>query len=371
MVIGIDGNEANVKSSVGVSVYTLELLKHFVTHANAQLQFVIYLRETPGPHMPDATQYFKYRIVPGKRLWRDVFFPLYLLFHKDIDMLFCPAHYIPRYCTIPTVVAIHDVAYEYFPDEFLKKDLYKLRNWTAHGLFHSRSAIAVSESTKRDIEKFYHTPADRVHVVYNGFKTYEDVDQLCAPEDVLSKYGLEKQKYFLYVGTLQPRKNIPVLIGAFAHIHEECPDLKLILAGRKGWLYDDIFKTVQELHLENIVLFPGYVPDEEIVHMYRQSVAYILPSLYEGFGIPVAEAMHQGCPVISSNSSSLPEVGGDACLYFEPTDQERLTEHMRMLHTNNELRNELITKGRAQAQKFSSKLMAEQTLQILIDTASK
>jgi len=132
MIIGVDGNEANVDLQVGVSIYTSELLRYFHTHASDKIRFLVYLRDLPKKSLPKETTFFKYKIIPGPIAWSQFFFPLYLNIMKDCDILFCPAHYSPRFCPVPIVLTIHDLSYYYYPEEFLKKDLYKLTHWTCY-----------------------------------------------------------------------------------------------------------------------------------------------------------------------------------------------------------------------------------------------
>lgn len=369
MVIGIDGNEANVQKSVGVSVYTSELLKYFSKQATKDLRFIVYLRIPRRKHLPRPSKYFEYKVIPSPRLWRDINFPLYLYTHRDIDVLFSPAHYTPRFSPVPVVVTIHDLAYEYFPHEFLKKDLYKLTNWTKHAVKQAEKVIVVSDNTKQDIIKHYGTKDEKIKIVHNGYKKYTDVAKKKKTVDVLKKYEVTKGEYLLYVGTLQPRKNISALIRAFAKVHAVRPYMKLIIAGKKGWLYHEFFSIADELNLTQAISFPGYVPDADLVHLFRGAGAYILPALYEGFGIPVLEAMYQGCPVIASNTASLPEIGGDACLYFDPRNEDELKDTIIKLMKSDDLRRKLIKAGKKRSKSFSSLKMAKETLAIIKNAA--
>lgn len=169
MIIGIDGNEANVREKVGVSVYTLELLRYFKKRASEKQKFVIYLRAEPQNDLPKENTFFRYEVIKSPALWRDIFLPAKLYTSIRPDVFFSPAHYTPRFCPVPTVVTIHDLAYEYYPEEFRKNDLIKLKNWTKHAVKNASQVIAVSENTKRDIIKFYKVPEEKIAVVYNGF----------------------------------------------------------------------------------------------------------------------------------------------------------------------------------------------------------
>jgi glycosyltransferase involved in cell wall biosynthesis len=364
MIIGVDGNEANVKKRVGVSVYTLNLLRYFQAHATKDMQFIVYLRSVPQTDLPKSTEYFTYKVVWGTFLWSQLFLPLHLWFYKlsgkVIDIIFSPAHYIPRFCPFKTAVTIHDLSYLYFPDEFLKKDLYQLKNWTEYALRKSAKIIAVSKTTKKDIMHEYAIPENKIEVVYNGYENVSSKSTALNPMPF---------PYFLYVGTIQPRKNLSLLIEAFSQFHSSHPTYKLIIAGKKGWLYESIFSQVKKLNLTDNVQFPGYVSNDEKINLYKHAVAFILPSLYEGFGIPLLEAMANGCPVLSSFSSSLPEIGGEACLYFDPKNSADLVEKMEYIIANRDHIKNLISAGKKRVEHFSWEETGENTFRILNLTA--
>lgn len=367
MIIGVDGNEANVREKVGVSVYTLKHLFYFQEHATQKLQFVIYLKKPPNNDLPDETPYFTYKVVHGSFMWSQFFLPFELFRNKftdkRIDVFFSPAHYAPRIAPCPTVVTIHDVAYLHYPDEFLKRDLYQLQNWTRYSINNASKVISVSKTTKKDVMSFYKIPEKKIEVVYNGFE--KEIDDEAIPSDMSEIDRKIISPYILYVGTIQPRKNIIALIRAFSLLHKTNPGLNLVITGKKGWLFDQIFKEARELYLENKIIFTGYVSDEELVYLYRKAFCFVLPSFYEGFGIPVLEAMSFGCPVVSSFSSSLPEVGGEAALYFDPADYKDLADKLNMLASSVKLRQELIRKGKERIKQFSWHTCAEETLKII------
>ncbi|MBI1863086.1 glycosyltransferase family 4 protein [Candidatus Microgenomates bacterium] len=363
MIIAIDGNEANVEKQVGVSVYTTRLLEYFHKTASDKQRFIIFLKRPVQPHMPLENDYFQYRILTPPFAWSRLALPLYLRSRRDIDVFFTPAHYAPRTGSIPSVVTIHDLSYFYYPDDFLQRDLYKLRNWTEYSIQHAAHLIAVSESTKKDIIKFYSIPDENISVVHNGFEktTVQNTQQL--PHD------LDSHPFILMVGTLQPRKNIATVIRAFAKFRKHYRTHKLVIVGKTGWLYDDLFKLTSELDLLDYVIFAGYVADDELASYYKKAFCYVMASFYEGFGIPVLEAMSYDCPVISSNTSSLPEVGGDAALYFDPKSEEDLVKSFIALARDKKLRGLLTERGRDRIKQFSWEQCARQTLSILKKTA--
>ncbi|MEK7109815.1 MAG: glycosyltransferase family 1 protein [Patescibacteria group bacterium] len=363
MKIGVDGNEANVEKRVGVSVYVLNLLKYFYKVASKEILFVVYLKNFPLSDLPKENKYFKYKIIKGKFLWSQIYLPLHLFFHKNINVYFSPAHYLPRYCPVPQVVTIHDLAYLYFPEDFTKKDLWQLKNWTNFSINKANQIIAVSKTTKKDIIKNYGVDETKVSVIYNG---YEKLSQkLKVKSQNLNSKVKSKQPFILYVGTIQPRKNLEILIDAFDKFIRTNKDFKLVIVGKKGWLYESIFEKVKSMNLENRIIFTGHVTDEDLIWYYKNAFCFVLPSLYEGFGIPVLEAMSYDCPTIISMTSSLPEIGGDASLYFDPKNSDDLLEKLITLYNNNELRKELISKGKQRIKDFSWEKCGKETLDVI------
>ncbi|PIZ64706.1 hypothetical protein CO051_05990 [Candidatus Roizmanbacteria bacterium CG_4_9_14_0_2_um_filter_39_13] len=363
MNIGIDGNEANVDNHVGVSVYTLELLKHFAKTNHKDIIFTIFLREEPKQSMPKAKENFVYEVVPAKMLWSQIFLPYHLLFRSDIDVFFAPAHYSPRFLKQPLVVTIHDLSFLKFPNEFRRRDLYKLTNWTKYSIQKARQIIGVSKTTKKDILQEYPISSEKIQVIYNGFTKYPETKN--SKSVIKREFGLSTNRYILHVGTLQPRKNIPTLIVAFKKFHELHPDFKLVLQGKKGWMFHEIFATVKALHMEESVCIPGYVSDEIESSLYQNAFCLAFPSLYEGFGLPILEAMSHSCPVIASHNASLPEIGGDACLYFDPKDSNDLNDKLEKLYGDKNLVTTLIAKGKKRIRDFSWKKCAKETLEVI------
>lgn len=366
MVIGVDGNEANVKKKVGVSVYTLNLLQYFKKNSSNNTRFIVYIKNPPNTDLPLPSKYFQYKLVSGKFLWSQIFLPIHLYRNKNIDVFFSPAHYTPRVCPVPTVVTIHDLAYLHYPDEFLKKDLIQLTLWTESSINAAKKIIAVSKTTKKDIIKSYGIADNKIDVVYNGYEKSVKVP----PPDWKTEFKI-KQPTILYVGTLQPRKNLSTLIKAFEKFKQIAPKFKMIFAGKKGWMYEKIFEEVSELGLDNDIFFSDYISDLQLMFLYKNVYCLVLPSFYEGFGIPILEAMGFGCPVISSFSSSLPEIGGDACLYFDPNNVYDLFEKLKLLKDNYEVRKELVNKGIKRVKDFSWEKCGAETLEIIKSAVNK
>lgn len=368
MKIAIDGNEANVKERVGVSVYTFQLLLYFQKISSKDTEFIVFLKNKPLKSLPLENEYFKYEIVSGSFLWSQISLPFKLyqnkFLKKKIDIFFSPAHYSPRLSPYKTIVTIHDLSYYYYPNEFLKKDLYKLKNWTKYSVNNAKNIIAVSKTTKKDIIKFYNIQEDKISVIYNGYekKIKHNINNING--FLKSRFNINNP-YIMHVGTLQPRKNIILLIKAFSKFKKTHWEYKLVLVGKKGWMFEDIFKQVKDLELQNDIIFTGYISNRELQMLYENAFCFVLPSFYEGFGIPILEAMSNNCPVISSFSSSLPEIGGNACLYFNPNNKNELVEKLNIMVKKPETRKGLINKGKERAKMFSWEKCSKETLELL------
>jgi glycosyltransferase involved in cell wall biosynthesis len=218
--------------------------------------------------------------------------------------------------------------------------------------------LADSDSTRSDVIELLGVSPDRVRVIYPGvdacFRRVQDTRLLA---DVRQRYHLP-ERFVLSVGTLQPRKNLARLIEAYAQARLDA-DVKLVIAGGTGWMYEGIFRRVEELRLQNEVYFPGYVVEEDLPALYSLADLFVFPSLYEGFGLPPLEAMACGTPVVTSNVSSLPEVVGDAALMVDPRDVEALANAMGQALGEPSLRTAMVQRGRAQAQGFTWARAAE------------
>ncbi len=366
MTIGIDGNEANVENRVGISEYAFELLTQFSSLKFSSLKFKIYLKDQPKGDLPAEDENWKYRVIGPRKLWTQIGLPLDLFIHKPKpDIFFSPTHYAPRFSPVPTAVSIMDVSYIHFPELFRKRDLYQLKNWTAYSVKNASIVFTISHFSKNAILEEYKIPEDKIIVTYPGVKKGIDSSKVRLGMDkIKKKYGISNE-YILFVGTLQPRKNIVRLIEAFKEIIKDKEKLQLIIIGKKGWLYDEILKAPKKYNIENNVKFLDFVTNEDLSSFYQNATCFVFPSLYEGFGLPILEAMQYDCPVITSNVSSLPEVGGEAVLYIDPLSSSDIAAKIRMIINDPKLRKELIEKGKKQVAKFSWEKTARETLSVL------
>lgn len=370
MIIGIDGNEANVKNKVGTGQYTYYLLGEWHNQARETQQFWVYLSTPPREEMPKETKYFRYLTFGPKKFWTQLALPIKLFLQRQKpDVFFSPAHYAPRFCPMPSVVTIHDLAYLTHPQEFKKRDLNQLKSWTRYSVKKADRVIAVSKNTKKDLEKFYDVKPDKITVVYNGFDNNRFHQHLSKTKikKTLSIYNISGD-YLVFLGTLQPRKNVTSLIKAMPKITKEHPNVKLVVIGKKGWLYSEIFSLVEKLNLKDQVIFTGFVPDEDVPYLLTGAQLFVLPSLYEGFGITVLEAMAVGTPVMASHVSSLPEVVGEAGILIEnPKNYAEIAQKANEVLENKDYANKLVEAGLKQSEKFSWTKCAKETLRVMTE----
>jgi glycosyltransferase involved in cell wall biosynthesis len=277
-----------------------------------------------------------------------------------------------------SVVTVHDLGYHYFPEAHTLSQNVYLRWSTRYNARSATRVVADSEATRQDLMRLYGIPAEKVVVVYpgrdEGLAPITDAVALAA---IRTRYGLTDD-YLLYVGTLHPRKNLVRLIQAFGGLLQvlasgatsRASGLQLALAGQKGWLYDEIWDQVDRLGLQNRVNLTGYVPEADLPGLLSGALAFVFPSLYEGFGLPVLESMACGTPVVCSNTSSLPEVAGEAALQVDPLDVEAWTGALHQIVTDTGLRSTLVERGLTQMRRFSWLRCAEETMHVLEDAAS-
>ncbi|MFH0863612.1 MAG: glycosyltransferase family 1 protein [Candidatus Gottesmanbacteria bacterium] len=367
MIIGIDGNEANVRNRVGVGRYAFELLKQFNELRINNYEFSIYLKNKPLDDLPKETSWWKYKVISPRKFWTQMGLPFNLFFDKPRpDIFFTPTHYAPRFCPCPGVISIMDLSFLYFPAMFKKSDLWQLTNWTAYSVKKATMILAISQASKDDIIKYYGVDEKKVMVTYPG---YNPQNMKHGTLNINEKYGIEGD-YILSVGTLQPRKNYIKLIEAFSTLNPN--PYTLVIVGKKGWMFADILAAPKKFKVENKVKFLDYVPDEDMPALYQNAKCFILISLYEGFGLPVLEAMNYGCPVIVSNASSLPEVVGDAGILVDPNKTDEIKNKLiTIFNLSAEERENIIQKGKIQASKFSWEKCAIETLNVLKELGAK
>lgn len=376
MTIGVNGNEANVTHRVGIGQYAFELIKHLHRIETAD-RFEIYLEADPLAGFPKESLSWKYKVLGSQSFWVPTKLQMELLSEKlkgeTPSVFFTPGHYSPFLMPTKSVISIMDMSFERFPEYFKRKDLYQLKYWTAASAKIAKKIITISNFSKSEICKIYNFPSEKVVVTYCGYDTNRFnpsvKNKKGKVKEILAKYKIN-QPYLFFLGTLQPRKNLPRLIEAFSLLKDNNHQLVvvgMINEGRGGWMNESIFETVKRLGFDDRVVFTGYVPDEEAPLLLAGSEAYILPSLYEGFGIPPIEAMATGVPAVVSRVSSLPEVCGEAAIYIEdPYSTKSIASAIqKVISQSDSERNNRIQTGISFVKRYNWNHTARQTLEVL------
>lgn len=263
-------------------------------------------------------------------------------------------YFIPLFCSCPIFCTIHDICFEHYSNIFTKKELLIQKLLIPYSAKHSQYIFTVSEHAKRDIVEHYNIPEEKVVVTYNAvnsnFRVLNEVE--LEEEQLRKRYSIGNSTVVLSVGNLQPRKNLPRLIKAFLKYKAKINrDIKLVIVGKKAWMYDDIMKA--SMGNSNAIIFTDYVENNDLVRLYNLAECFIYPSFFEGFGIPPLEAMACGTPVAVAAATSLPEVVGDAGIYFDPFSEDEIEEAIKQLLESQEIRNMLQRKAKDRVQKFS------------------
>ncbi len=300
---------------------------------------------------------------------------------EKLDVYHSPAYSFPLMYSGKTVVTVHDLAIfkhpEWFPKKFVSQ-FFSTKISVPQSLKKANKIIAVSENTKKDIQEIFKIPGEKIKVIYEGVEKRifpQRGEETCGVEnqiceiDLKSKYGL-RDDYILFLGTIEPRKNILALIKAFLDLAKSDKKIKqnyqLVIAGAKGWKYENIFAEINRTKKisKEIVKYIGYVPAKDKFSLIRFATCFVFPSFYEGFGLPVLEALSLGVPTITSNVSSLPEVAGEAAILINPNKIDEISKALKKVLADQNLRKELSKKGLAQAKKFSWEKCAKETIKV-------
>jgi glycosyltransferase involved in cell wall biosynthesis len=349
----------------GVSNYTEALLQH-LGEIDRQNHYTVYTTRGLGAQALGLPPNFRVRpsllptINPRVRIPWEQFLAPTLLRLNGADVFHGVLNVAPLFCPTPSVITIHDLAFLSFPQTFRRINRSYLSWATRASAKRATRILAVSEATKAEIVRLLGIAPAKIVV------TYDACDPRFVPPDPAELAAFRRRKglperFVLFLGTLEPRKNLPTLIDAYAKIATST-DAPLLIGGGKGWLYDEIFARAQALGLGDKLRFVGYIDGQEQPLWYAAATVFAFPSLYEGFGMPPLEAMACGTPVVTSTTSSLPEVVGDAGLTVDPRDPDALAAAMLRLLNDAELRAELRERGLRQARRFSWRETAERTL---------
>jgi glycosyltransferase involved in cell wall biosynthesis len=366
--IGLNAHLLNLSGnyrSAGINWYIYHLLQHLP--AAADYDYTVFLSDKNARghfHMPiDRSRLPTHK--PVVRIAWEQFALPFALRRARIDLLHAMAFAGPLAISIPWVVTVYDLSFMRYPHSFNAANRIYLTWAVRNSLRRANRIIAISESTRRDLISKFGAPADRIAVVYCGSDPVFTPSCNQAEIDALrARRGLP-EKIILHVGTIEPRKNIPRLVRAFARAKRaaQLPH-RLVLIGARGWKYAEVDQAIEQENMKDDVVFAGYVPQEELPLWYRAADLLVYPSLYEGFGLPPLDAMASGTPVVVSNTSSLPEVVGDAAIQVAPEDEPALADAIVRAINNNALREQMIARGLTQAAKFSWARAARETVEV-------
>ncbi|MEM8532607.1 MAG: glycosyltransferase family 1 protein [Chloroflexota bacterium] len=363
--IAIDVSRLAVTNRTGTEHYTYELLGA-LARQDRRSQYTLYCNQRLV-RLPPLGPNFGLRRIPFPRLWTHARLSAEVLAQPP-DVLFIPAHVLPLGAPLRrnmhTVVTVHDLGYMHFPSSHTRAQRLYLRLSTLWSARVATQIIAISNATCHDLIRFTGISSDKVTTIHHGVSAQFHATEDVATTAVRQKYGIDGD-YFLYLGTIQPRKNILRLIDAFASIKAGIRPLRLVIAGKPGWLTQSIEQRATERGVADRVHFIGYVADADRTPLLRGAIGFVFPSLYEGFGMPILEAMQCGTPVITSTTSALPEVAGDAAILVNPGYTNAIAAAMIQLASNTQLREDLRRRGFARVRHFTWDRCAEQTLQTL------
>ncbi|MCD6518750.1 MAG: glycosyltransferase family 4 protein [Anaerolineae bacterium] len=367
MRIGIDARMVYYRRA-GISRYTLQLVEA-LARCDSNDEFVIlqsFKSKEPIIDRPNFTQ--RRLLTPSHHRLEQLTLSLEVSL-LGLDVLHSPDFIPPFYRNCRSVITVHDLVFILYP-HFLTKDAARYYGQIDQAVRRTDAIIAVSQATKRDLMRLLGVPEHRIKVIYEAASPYfRPLKKPDLKQRVRGRFGI-RTEFILFVGTIEPRKNIPTLLRAFRRLLDDYRlDVQLVLAGAKGWLYDEVFQLVEELDLSKDVLFLGRVTTEELLWLYNVAQVLVTPSIYEGFGLPPLEAMACGTPVIASNVSSFPEVVADAGLLIDPNNVEELTVAIWRVLDDSELRESLIEKGLKRASFFSWEKAAQETLALYHDLA--
>ncbi len=373
MRIGIEARALVPAKMAGISTYLDKILQYIGEH-DKENEYILYSWQ-PFEKEHNYGPNFTFRLVPATRglLWSVLVLPKAVK-EDNLDVFWGPSHELPLLPKhVKGVLTIHDLALLINPKWGEKRHALAINLLMPGSVRRADKVVAISQSTKRDLKRILRARDKKISVIYEG--GYEDQTHLVSAQGLAAakeKYGIG-DKYFFFVGTIEPRKNISTLVQAFELLATKDPAVQLVIAGGIGWRCADVLQQMENSPFADRILRVGYVDKQEKLDLYSGAVAYVLPSHYEGFGLPVLEAMSLGGIVITANNSSLPEVGGEAAFYVEDENNaaDLAAKMEQVLTLNAAQRQQRIALGVAQAAKFSWEKCAKETAELLLGCVNK
>ena len=360
--VGIDIRDLRI-AKTGVKTYTEELIKAFKKQNDSEVKFV-YL-DTFIAVYTGKNKFLKLIEHIRFTFWKQLVLPIIARL-KGCDVIFCADFFVPYFkMGTKTVPVLHDAFFFEYPEHYNKLWLFLFHKLGVNAAKKADAIITPTQYAKLRITEFSNLPAEKIQVIHEGPKS---LDASMADDAKLTE-TLTEQKYILHVGVMEKRKNIINLLKAFLLLIDVHPEVKLVLVGQfspKKDMNDQtaILDFINQNMLNENVILPGYVPDNKLVHYYKNASMYVFPSINEGFGIPVLEAFEQGLPVAIANNSCLPEIAGNAALSFDPFNPEDIYQKMRLIIEDADLKNSLIAKGKERIKQFSWEITAKQTINL-------
>lgn len=359
--IAIDASRAAGPVRTGTEWYSYELIRAMSERVDRP-ELLLYHRDAAHPF--SAAPRIRHHVIDMPRLWTHVGLSFAMLRDRP-QALFVPAHVIPAVHPRAAVVTVHDLGYLHEPKAHTRQARWMLDLTTRWNAAMARTIIAISGQTREDLIRQYRISRDKVRVIHSGVNhaRFFPIDRVAA-EATVRAAGISPP-YILFLSTVQPRKNLDRLLDAFIALGE--PDVQLVVAGKSGWLASEIEDRLVGVASKYNIKRMGYVADDIVPHLYAAAQAFVLPSLYEGFGLGVLEAMASGCPVVVSNTSSLPEIVGDAAALVDPYDVNSIRDGLRRV-LNPAERARLRAAGLQQAARFTWDRTACETLDVVEHT---
>jgi len=366
MLIGIDGSRAFLKQRTGIEEYSYQVIKHLRDKLpNAEV--VLYLRRDQAVNF-DLPADWRIKFIRFPYLWTQAGLSLEMILHPAA-VLFVPAHTVPLKHPENTVVTIHGLEYEFCPEaySFWAK---KYMRWSIKNSCRwAKTIISVSENTKKDLIKLYGVPEEKIRVIHEGYDRNFQFPPPAGGSNFQSNHNDKISKpYLLFVGRLEERKNIAGIIRTFEILKEkyQIPH-QLVLAGKPGFGYEKINQKLQTTNYKKDIFLPGFVTDEKKWELLKNADAFLFPTFYEGFGIPVLEAQSVGVPVVASSNSSLEEVCDHSAVMVDPNEPEEIAERTNVLLSDKFYQNDIIKRGYENVKRFSWEKCAQEVAEILTE----
>jgi len=362
MTIGIDTSRVVKPHLTGTEYYSLQLIKA-MAKIDSDDQFILYAPKDPMPRLGELGPNFKTKIIPFPKLWSQIRLSLEMMTKKP-DVLFVPSHLVPIIHPERTVVTLHDLGFKHFPELYPPHEIF-YHNWGMnYSARHAKKIIAISEFTKHDLMKTYNIESDKIAVIYEGCNF-----DLFKPNPVA-----KKKPYIFYIGRLEEKKNVAGMIKAYGILRqEEKIKHQFILAGSPGYNYEKIEAEIKKLpkDVQKDIILLGYISEEKYVKYLQEADVFFFCTFFEGFGLPIVEAMACGTPVVTSNVSSMPEIAANAALLIDPRKPFEMAAALSNIINNSNVRQSLILKGRVRSKIFTWESCARKTLAVLKEVAKE